>query len=325
MAVDRRTLRNYSMLGERGAFLIGLTERAKGIDDLALLTADLGVLSGLSRFMRDHPDKFYNVGIAEQNMIGIAAGMAKVGLNVFATTYANFITMRACEQIRMSLGYMKFPVKVVGSGAGLIMSMSGNSHYSFEDIAIMRAIPNITIIAPADAFEAVKVLDAAVNFDKPMYIRLTGGVNCPMVYKEDYDFQIGKAVELRAGSDVAIFSTGTVTANALKAADMLEKQGISAAVINVHTLKPLDTDMLDKYFATTKLIVSVEEHSTIGGLGGAIAEYKADKRSAPPQMFIGLPDMYGKAAEYNFLLDRYGLTAEKICARIQNEFQTGGI
>ncbi len=316
MAVERRTLRNYSMLGERGAFFTSLTERAKDIENLALLTADLGVLSGLSRFMREYPDKFYNIGIAEQNMIGIAAGMTKTGLNVFATTYANFITMRSFEQIRMNLGYMKFPVKIVGSGAGLVMSMSGNSHYSFEDISIMRAIPNLTIVAPADAFEAVKVLDAAINFDAPMYIRLTGKLNTPMVYKDDYDFKIGKAVVLREGTDVAIFSVGTLTANALKAASLLESNGISAAVINMHTIKPLDTEILDKYFSAVKIVVTVEEHSTIGGLGGAVAEYKADKKSAPPQIFIGLPDMYGKAAEYEFLLDRYGLTAEKICAKI---------
>ena len=161
MAVDRRILRNYSMLGERGAFFTTITERAKDIENLALLTADLGVLSGLSRFMKEYPDKFYNIGIAEQNMIGIAAGMAKTGLNVFATTYANFLTMRSFEQIRMNLGYMKFPVKIVGSGAGLVMSMSGNSHYSFEDISIMRAIPNMTIVAPADG-----IVDyAGWNFD----------------------------------------------------------------------------------------------------------------------------------------------------------------
>lgn len=321
MAVDRRALRTYSMLGEAGALFTKLAEHAKTDENISVLTADLGNSSGLGKFMKEFPERFYNIGIAEQNMIGIAAGLAKTGLNVFAATFAAFITMRSFEQVRMNLGYMKFPVKIVGFKSGMAMDMFGNSHYSFEDVAIMRAIPNLTIVSPADAFEAVKVMDAAVNFDAPMYIRLTGKLNTPMVYKEDYDFEIGKAVVLRDGADVAIFSTGTLTANALKAANLLEAAGISAAVVNVHTIKPLDTAILDKYFGAVKLIASVEEHSTIGGLGGAIAEYKATKKSAPPQIFIGLPDAYGKAADYEFLLDRYSLTAEKISARIQNEFQ----
>ena len=318
MTIDRKQLRTYSMLGERGAFFVRLTERAKDIDELTVLTADLGMVSGLGKFMREYPNKFYNVGIAEQNMIGIAAGMAKVGLNVFATTYANFLTMRSFEQIRINLGYMQLPVKLIGSSAGLVMSMFGNSHYSFEDIAIMRAIPNMTIVAPADAFEAVKLCDAAVEFDKPMYIRLTGGLNTPIVYKEDYDFRIGKAVVLREGKDIAIFAVGTLTTNALKAAALLEQNGIDAAVINMHTVKPLDTDVVDKYSDSAKLIVTVEEHGKIGGLGGAIAEYNATKSETPRQLFIGLPDAYGKAGEYDYLLDKYGLTAEKISDQIKS-------
>ena len=305
------------MLGEAGSFFVRFTERAGAIDNLSLLTADLGLLSGLKKFMREYPDKFYNVGIAEQNMIGIAAGMAKIGLNVFATTYANFITMRSFEQIRVNLGYMQFPVKLVGSRAGLVMSMMGNTHYSFEDLAIMRSIPNITIVSPADALEAAKLCDAAIDFDKPLYIRLTGEPNTPIVYKEDYDFEIGKAIELRAGNDIAIFVAGSITANVLKAAELLQQSGIDVAVINMHTIKPLDTTAIDKY-DTCKLIVTVEEHSKIGGLGGAIAEYNATKNRAPRQLFIGLPDSYGKAAEYSFLLDKYGLTAEKICNQIQS-------
>ncbi len=316
MTVDKRMLRTYSMLGESGSFFTKLADYAKTDENISVLTADLGNSSGLNKFMRDCPDKFYNIGIAEQNMIGIAAGMAKTGLNAFAVTFTTFITMRACEQVRVNLGYMKLPVKIVGFKAGMAMDIFGNSHYAIEDISIMRAIPNMTIVAPADAFEAVKVLDAAINFNAPLYIRLTGKLNTPMVYKDDYNFEIGKAVVLREGSDVAIFSVGTLTANALKAANILENEGINAAVINMHTIKPLDTEILDKYFSTAKLIVTVEEHSTIGGLGGAVAEYKADKKSAPPQIFIGLPDMYGKPAEYEFLLDRYGLTAEKISATI---------
>lgn len=319
MTIDKKALRNYSMLGERGAFFSRLTELAGEIENLALLTADLGVLSGLGRFMRDHSDKFYNVGIAEQNMIGIAAGMAKVGLNVFATTYSTFITMRSFEQIRMNLGYMQFPIKIVGSGAGMVMSMSGISHYSFEDIAIMRSVPNMIVVSPADAFEAVKVVDALIKFNKPTYIRLTGGLGTPMIYTQDYDLEIGKGVVLKDGTDVTIFSTGTMAAPSLKAAELLEDENISVAVVNLHTIKPLDSGIVDEYSNNRKLIVTVEEHSIIGGLGGAIAENNACRRYTPPLLRLGIPDNYCKAGSYDYLLGKCGLTAEKIATKIKND------
>lgn len=322
MEFDRKTIRIFSMLGEKGAFFSELTKVASQVDNLAVLTADLGVLSGLSKFKERFPDKFYNVGIAEQNMIGIAAGMAKAGLNVFATTYANFLTMRSFEQIRINLGYMKFPVKIVGSGAGIVMSMSGNSHYSLEDVAIMRAIPNMSIVAPADAFEAVKVLKAALFYMQPLYIRLTGGINLPLVYKKDYSFSIGKAVVLRSLGDILLIAAGSIVSSALEAADILEQQRISVAVINMHTIKPLDTDVLKKYLPMSRLVVTIEEHSCIGGLGGAVAEYKAQYKNMPPQLFIGLPDAFGKAGEYDYLMDKYGLTGTKIAQRILAEIES---
>lgn len=321
MEIDRKVLRAYSMLGEQGAFFSHLAEYAIKNDNLAVVAADLAQSSGMGKFIRDCPNQFYNIGIAEQNMVGIAAGLAKTGFNVFAATFANFITMRSCEQIRVNLGYMKLPVKLVGTRAGIINGSLGNSHYSFEDIALMRAIPNIVIVSPADAFEAVKAADAALESDQPMYIRLTGKVNTPMVYKEDYEFQLGRAIVLREGSDVAIFSTGTMVANAIKAAQLLEESGISAAVINMHTIKPLDTDILDSYANSVKLWVSLEEHNVVGGLGGAISEYKATLKHSPTQLFLGLPDAYGKAGEYEYLLDQYGLTAEKICERIKEKME----
>lgn len=316
MIIDRKNIRFLSMLGQRGTFAMAMMELAESIDHMAVFTADLGSLSGLDRFKETFPDKFYNVGIAEQNMIGIAAGMAKLGTLAYATTYANFITMRSFEQIRINLGYMQFPVKIVGSGAGIIMSMSGNSHYGLEDMAIMRAIPNMTVVSPADSVETFKVMQASAVYDKPMYIRLTGGLNCPVVYKADYDFTIGKAVYLKEGADVAIIAVGTLVSEALKAAQLLEEQSISVAVINMHTIKPLDIEALEHVFSEAKLIVTVEEHSKIGGLGSTVAEYKATKNNAPPQLFIGLPDTFGKAGAYEYLLDKYGLTAAKICEQI---------
>jgi len=312
MSVDRVVLRTYSMLGEQGAFFNRLAEMAAQDDRYAVLAADLAQSSGLGKFMRDCPEQFYNIGIAEQNMLGIASGLAKTGFRVFAATFANFITMRSCEQVRVNLGYMKLPVKLVGTRAGIINGHLGNSHFCFEDIALMRAIPNLVIISPADAFEAVKTAEAAAVSDSPMYIRLTGKMNTPLVYKEDYDFQIGKAVTLKEGIDVVIFTTGTIAANGLKAAKFLDEAGISTAVVNMHTIKPLDTNMLDKYAETAKLWITLEEHNTVGGLGSAIAEYKATLRQSPPQMFLGLPDAYEKAGAYEWMLEERGLTPKSI-------------
>ena len=176
--------RMWSRLGQRGAvFGVALPELAKTQADLRVITADLGLLSGLDRFKTANPEKYLNVGIAEQNMIGVAAGLAKEGNCVFVTTYATFITLRSCEQIRHNLGYQRYNVKVVGSSSGLVMGMSGNTHYAIEDIAIMRAIPNLLVLSPADSGEAVKMAEALVKTEQPAYLRLTGGLNCPIVYK----------------------------------------------------------------------------------------------------------------------------------------------
>ncbi|MEA5136736.1 MAG: transketolase C-terminal domain-containing protein [Candidatus Fimivivens sp.] len=314
--------RTWARLGQRGAiFGIALPEIIKENKDIRVITADLALLSGLDRFKTSNPDKFINAGIAEQNMMGIAAGLAKEGNCVFATTYATFIAMRSFEQIRHNLGYMKYNVKVVGASSGIVMGMSGNTHYAIEDIAIMRAIPNMTVLSPADSVEAVKMAEAVSRLDGPAYIRLTGELNCPMVYKTDYDFEIGKGVVLQQGEDVAIIAAGTMVAESIAAAKLLNENGKSVTVINMHTIKPLDTQLLDEVFAKHKLIVTVEEHSIIGGLGSAVAEYKSGIADAPVQMMIGMPDMFGKAGEYKYLLEQYGLTAKAIAERIERKLQ----
>ena len=191
-------MRTWSKLGQRGAFFgAAIFEIIEEYDNAVVVTADLGYLSGLERFMNQHPDKFFNTGIAEQNMLGVSAGLAQEGKIPFATTYATFVTMRSCEQMRHYLGYMESNVKIVGTGAGLVMAFSGSTHYTMEDMAIVRAIPNIIILSPADATEAVKVAFAAAAYKGPVYIRLTGALNNPMVYKEDYKFTIGKGIDLK--------------------------------------------------------------------------------------------------------------------------------
>jgi len=286
-----------------------------------VLSADLGSSSGLSRFKNAFPDKFLNVGISEQNMIGVAAGLAKEGSVVFATSFAPFIAMRASEQIRMNMGYMDLNIKAVAIGSGIAMAFLGNSHYGIEDASIMRSIPNLTVVSPADCGEIVKTVFAASEYEGPMYIRLTGEANNPVVYKEDYNFEIGKAITLREGSEITIIANGTMVYESLEAAKILELEGLSATVVNMHTIKPLDTSVIDKAVASSKLIVSVEEHSVIGGLGGAIAEYKTGLCNTPPQLILGLPDKFGKVGEHRYLLEKYELTAKQIADKIVKRFE----
>ncbi|AGA70585.1 transketolase, alpha subunit [Desulfitobacterium dichloroeliminans LMG P-21439] len=313
---NRKNIRTWSMLGERGALGVALLDIGQQREDVLVLTADLCNTSGLDRFQNAFPDRLINTGIAEQNMVGMAAGLAKEGYKVFTTTFATFASMRAIEQMRNCVSYMNFDVKIVGLASGVAMGFFGNTHYGIEDIAITRAIPNMCVLSPADAAETIKATIAATEYSGPVYIRLTGNANHPIVYDKDYEFSIGKAIQLTNGGNIAIIATGSMVYEALRASEILEKQGIRSSVINMHTIKPLDTKILDEIFASHNLIVTVEEHGNIGGLGSAVAEYKAGKEGTPKQLIIGLPNAFGKAGEYKYLLDKCGLTAEKIVARI---------
>lgn len=321
ISVDSLNIKIWSKLGARGTFGLALLELGKIAQDLMVLTADLANTSGLDRYQNIYPEKFLNIGIAEQNLIGIASGMAKEGKNVFVTSFATFAAMRSYEQIRFELGYMGSNVKVVGLASGVAMGMFGVSHYGFEDLSIMRAIPGLTVLSPADGTEIVKTVSAMMEFKGPAYIRLTGTMNNPIVYKEDYCFEIGKAVVLKTGRDVAIIATGTMVHESLIAAEILEKLSISVMVINMHTIKPLDRETVVNVCRASKLIVTVEEHSIIGGLGGAVAECKAKLKNSPPQLRIGLPDKFGQAGEYRYLLEKYGLVAKKIAETIVGHYE----
>ena len=317
---NKRDLRTFSMLGIRRAFFLKLTELAAKNPDTVILSADVTRGNGLEKFQQNYPEQFYNIGIAEQNMIGIAAGMSKVGLNVFATTFSIFLTTRCLDQVRINLGYMKIPIKLVGRGGGLCLANNGPTHYAVEDFAIMRSLSNITVATPADAFEAVKLAEAAVNYDKPMYIRITGGTNCPIIYSDDYNFEAGKIITLIEGEGVGIISTGSIISESLKAAKILSEKNIPCAVYNMHTIKPIDKVGLKNIFDKHKFIVTVEEHNIIGGLGSAVAEYKATLENTPRQIFIGVPDTFAEAGSHNYVLSNLGLTADKIAERIENEW-----
>jgi transketolase len=322
IAVKKSSIRLWSKIGSRAAFGMGILELAKSGRDFYALSADLGNSSGLARFREEFPDKFINMGIAEQNMIGVAAGLAKDGTPVFVTSFAPFISFRAGEQIRMNLGYMNLNIKAVGLGSGVVMAHLGDSHYGLEDVAVLRAIPNMLIVSPADCTSIIKAVEKLVDYDGPAYLRLTGGTDNPIVYKEDFEFTLGKANVLRQGDDIAIIAAGTMVHKALQAAELLAQKGIEAAVADMHTIKPLDKACLDK-FLQHKLLVTVEEHTVCGGLGSAVAEYLAAKRNKPPQLIIGIEDFFPHAGDYNYLLEQCGLSEKQIAEKILRQILKG--
>lgn len=316
MQLTARNTATWSKIGSRATFGLALADLAKSVDDLMVLTADTSTSAGLERFKKAFPDKFLDVGIAEQNMIGIAAGLASEGFSVVTATFAPFQTFRCCEQIRVSLGYMGQKVVLAGLASGVALGTLGYTHCCIEDVALMRAIPGMVVVSPADCGETSKAAAAALEDERPVYIRLTGGKDNPAVYCDDYDFKIGKGVRLRDGDDVALIAAGTMVHRALNAADALENVGISASVVNMHTIKPLDDNLVAELAGTSRLIVTIEEHSIVGGLGSAVADVVANRQGTPPLMKLGLPDAFGMTGEYEDILDHAGLTAEKIASNI---------
>lgn len=322
MNITSISIKTWAKLGQRGAFFgVALPEIAQNKSNLKLLTADLALLSGMDRFKNSNPEKFLNVGIAEQNMIGIAAGLAMDGYCVFATTYASFIAVRSLEHVRQHLSYMGCNVKIVGTAAGMVAAKSGISHWATEDIAFTRALPNLMVFSAADGLEAIKMAEFAASTDRPMYIRLSGGTNCPIVYKADYDFEPGRLVQLREGRIIAIIATGLMVHESMYAAEMLSSAGIECSLYNMHTIKPIDREKLDEIFQDYEMIVTVEEHNVVGGMGSAVAEYKATKSNTPKQVFIGVPDAFTEAGSQKYVWSEVGLTAELIAERIKKEWE----
>ena len=321
MKINGGLIKAYSQMGKKGAASgIGMLEVVKRNPDVVAVVADSVAIASLDRFQKLYPDKIVNVGIAEQNMIGVAAGIAsESGKSVYAFTYSAFIIARALEQVRLNLAYHQFNVKLVGNSAGFAMEMLGVSHWAVEDIAFTRVLPNMTVLSAADSLQAIKMVIAADEIDTPVYIRLSGGQNIPVVYEQDFEYQIGKAIKLKEGKDIAIIATGLMVHESLLAAELLEKRGIHCSVIDMHTIKPLDEEILDDVFSTFELIVTVEEHNVIGGLGSAVAEYKGSRKNAPRQVFIGVKDQYLKLGTQRYIWQQYGLTAEQIANKIISE------
>ena len=309
---DTKKIVGWTRLGMRKAFGEMMQEIAETHDDIVVMAADVASSANLGVFEKKYPQRFFNIGIAEQNMVAIAAGMAKEGKNVFVTSFAPFAALRPFEAIRTLLGYMRLNVKVVALASGISLGTQGYTHFCIEDIALMRTIPGLLILSPADCTELAKCLEFLSEYNGPAYLRLTGIDGSPSVYRGDYDFSVGKAIALRDGSDVAIFSTGSVVGECVRASRAISQAGISCQVYDIHTLKPFDKESLLDACEGKKLIVSVEEHTILGGLGGIIAEILAETEHHPQLIRIGVDDIFPEAGNYAYLLSKYGFTAQKI-------------
>lgn len=297
-------------LATRDAYGKALVKLGAENERVVVLDADLSKSTKTHDFMKNYPQRFFNMGIAEQNLLGTAAGLAAAGKIAFASTFAVFATGRAFEQIRNSIAYNKLNVKIAATHAGLTVGEDGASHQSVADIALMRALPNMTVIVPADGVETEKAIFAAAQHEGPVYLRL-GRSGVPILYPADYQFQIGRASTLREGKDAAVLATGIMVAESLKAAEELAGEGIQVKVINISTIKPIDNAAIIAAAQETGALVTVEEHNIIGGLGGAVAEVLVENAPVPMER-VGVRDTFGESGKPQELLDKYGLDAASI-------------
>ncbi len=300
----------------RDAYGKALVELGSVNEKVLVLDADLAAATKTGMFKKAFPERFFDTGIAEANMICIAAGLSTEGYIVFASSFAMFAAGRAFEQVRNSLGYPHLNVKIGATHAGISVGEDGASHQCCEDIALMRTIPGMVIINPADDIESRAAVFAAAEHDGPVYLRF-GRLALPRIYDENYKFEIGKAVKLREGTDVTIIATGLMVNEALIARDNLSEIGISAAVLNIHTIKPIDREAVIQAAKETGAIVTAEEHSVIGGLGGAVAEVICE--SVPvPVLRVGVEDVFGRSGPAVEMLHIYGLDAATITEKAKN-------
>ena len=317
--INKSSSRVFARLGQSGAaFGVGLIDQAEAAENIVVLTADMAKPAGLSKFAALHPEKFYNVGIAEQNLVGVAAGIANEGFKVIASAQACFLSMRCYEQVRQYSGYMGLPVIYVGVSAGFGLTFFGNTHYALEDVSLYRSIPGMVVISPSDAGQAVKAMAAALASDDPVYIRCTGVPGLAPIYKEEFEFEIGKGITLRDGSDIAIISAGSVTRNVLAAVEMLEKIfNFSFKIIDMHTISPIDKDLLDACL-NCKILVTVEEHFIDGGLGSVVAEFLAEKHSGikPHLLRLGVKNKFSIPGDYSYLLKANDLDSDGLVKQI---------
>lgn len=311
--VTKQKLNQWSRMGMRaivGQFIFDL---ATNNNDVLAISADLGRSSGLDRMRKTLPLQYVNVGIAEQNMVGFASGLSREGFKVYATSFAPFIAMRASEQVRMNLGYMQEPVKLIAIGSGLSMGFLGNSHYGIEDLSVMRSIPNMNIFCPSDCLELYKIVNFTYNFEKPIYIRLTGIANTPLVHEADFDFKFGEANSIIEGQDICLISNGSITGVLKEAVHSLKEQNnISCSLYSFHTVKPLDTKTLSYIMHRFKNVIIAEEGTIVGGLSSAISEFLVDNNFQNHLFRLGIKDEFVSTGDYQYLLNEIKITKDDI-------------
>lgn len=302
-------------IATRESFGKALVELGKGNENVVVLTADLAGATKTSLFEKEFPDRFINVGIAEQNMIGISAGLATTGKIPFASTFAMFAAGRAYDQIRNSVAYPKLNVKICGTHAGVTVGEDGATHQMLEDLSLIRSIPNMTVLCTSDDVQTKWAIKEMAKIDGPVYIRLAR-VATPVIYDENQKFEIGKMVQIGDGTDATVFATGVEVAEALKAKEELEKENINIRVVDVHTIKPIDREMIIKCAKETKKLITIEDHSIIGGLGTAVCEVLSEEY--PTKVVrMGMQDRFGKSGKAEQLLKYFKLDSEAIIEKVK--------
>lgn len=304
-----------SAIATRQAYGETLAELGAADERVVVLDADLSGSTKTNIFAKKFPNRFFNFGVAEQNLLGATAGLARQGKIPFASTFAIFATGRAFEPLRQQIAYPKLNAKIVASHGGVTVGEDGGSHQTVEDLGLMRALPNMTVVCPADATETKKATRAIHAFEGPVYMR-TGRMNLPVLFDDKYDFQLGKGNVIREGGDVTVITNGLLAGPALKAAELLARESIDARVINMATIKPIDADLIEEAARETGAIVSAEEHSIIGGLGSAVAEVLAERCPTPMER-VGIPDVFGLSGKGEQLLDHFGLNADGIIEAVR--------
>jgi transketolase len=289
-----------------------LSQLGERYPDIVALTADLASSTKIGRFGKKYPERFINVGIAENSMFGIAAGLAQAGLRPVVSTFAIFTSLRSGEQVRTDICYQNLNVKIIATHAGISFGQAGSTHHCTEDLAVMRAFPNMTVIAPADGLETGNAVAAAMEWPGPVYIRIGRGFEPPVNKTKDYGYEIGKAITMRDGRDVTIIACGVGVLQAVRAAEVLDRQGLSARVINMHTIKPIDRDAIIQAVKDTRRIITVEDHNIVGGLGSAVADVIVESGKACAFRKLGVPDCYSIVGYPEDLYHYYKFDADGI-------------
>ena len=321
MNITEKNIKMWSAVGPRATYGLAIMELAKSEDKLVIITSDTSTSAGLDRFKKKYPDRYFDIGIAEQNTLGVTAGLANEGLTSFVSTFAPFQTMRCLEQIKVNLAYMQIPVNFVGLASGVNLGHLGYTHCCIEDIGVLRSLPNIIILSPCDSLEVAKSVFEAAKTNFPVYIRLTGDNKTKQIYQEDYQFDIGKCVNIIEGKQIAVVATGSMVGEAKIVLEKFRSENIFFSLYNFHTIKPIDEASLDNIVEQHELIITIEEHNIIGGLGSAVSEVLAKSKNNIKQVTLGINDSYQISGDYRTILDKAGLSAEKIYKRLFEEYK----